>query len=391
VKSVRFDRLLASTALGLVLVLSSHPGGLRQALAQSDAQPAATVPTPDTTLPPPLTAKDVAAPTAQATPAAPPAATIDTPPPAAAVEAPKPAVVVAPAPVAPTTVADSAVSDRLREMAGKLDRSMSRKADRDGVEAYYKARNYAPIWVSNGAANDRAKSAIAYLAQADAVGLEPADYPAPDFKSAATVDALADAELKLTAAALTFARQAQIGRVHFTRVSADMQFDLKAPEPADVLAKLADGGDAGKVLDSYNPPMPEFKALREKLAELRKNGGVIAKTDVKTAPPHVMVPEGKILRPGMKDERVVALRKRLDIAPGRARLPEERRHERRRQSRHQYRQGDERREERDRPRAIGQSDRHHPSEYGALALVCARPWQSARRRQHSGLYADAHQ
>ena len=316
-KSVRFDRLLASTALGLVLVLSSHPGSLRQALAQSsDTQtaPAATVPTPDTTLPPPLTAKDVAAPPAQVTPAAPPAATIDAPLPAAAVEAPKPAVVVAPAPAAPTAVADSAVSDRLREMVGKLDRSISRKADRDGIEAHYKARNYAPIWVSNGAGNDRAKSAIAYLAQADAVGLEPADYPTPDFKSAATVDALADAELKLTASALTFARQAQTGRVHFTRVSADIQFELKAPEPADVLAKLADGGDAGKVLDSYNPPMPEFKALREKLAELRKNGGVIAKTEAKAATPHVMVPEGKILRPGMKDERVVAVRKRLDIA-----------------------------------------------------------------------------
>ncbi len=300
-KSVRFDRLLASTALGLVLVLSSHPGSLRQALAQSsDTQtaPAATVPTPDTTLPP----KDVA-PAQVAQPVAPPAATID---------APLPATVATPAPA--PTIADSAVSDRLREIVGKLDRSISRKADREGIETYYKSRNYAPIWVSNGADNDRAKSAIAYLAQADTVGLEPADYPTPNFKSAATVDALADAEVKLTAAALTFARQAQTGRVHYTRVAADIQFDIKAPEPADVLAKLADGGDAGKVLNSYNPPMPEFKALREKLAELRKNGGMIAKAEVKAATPHAMVPEGKILRPGMKDERVVAVRKRLDIA-----------------------------------------------------------------------------
>lgn len=296
-KSVRFDRLLASTALGLVLVLSSHPG-----MAQSDKQttPAATVPTPDTTLPPPLTAKDVAATPA---PAAPPAATMDAPKPAAAVE---------PAP-ASTTVADSAISDRLREIVGKLDRSISRKADREGIEAYYKSHNYAPIWVSNGAGNDRAKSAIAYLAQADAVGLDPADYPTPDFKSAATVDALADAELKLTAAALTFARHAQAGRVHFTRVSADIQFDQKAPEPADVLGKLSDNNDAAKTLDAYNPPMPEFKALREKLAEVRKNGGVVAKTE-EAKPAVVHVEEGKILRPGMKDERVVAVRKRLDIA-----------------------------------------------------------------------------
>ena len=92
----------------------------------------------------------------------------------------------------------------------------------------------------------------------------------PDFKSAATAEALAEDELKLTASVLTYARQAQIGRIHFSRVGADIQFNLVAPEPAEVLAKLADASDAGKALDSYNPPQPEFKALKAKLAELRK-------------------------------------------------------------------------------------------------------------------------
>ena len=144
-KSVRFDRLLASTALGLALVLSCQAGSLQRALAQqSDKQtaPAATVPTPDTTLPPPLTAKDVETKPAQAAA------------PVAAPEAPK-AAAAEPAP-APTAVADSAVSDKLREMVGKLDRSISRKADREGVEAYYRVAQLRPLWVSSGAANDRA-------------------------------------------------------------------------------------------------------------------------------------------------------------------------------------------------------------------------------------------
>jgi murein L,D-transpeptidase YcbB/YkuD len=127
---------------------------------------------------------------------------------------------------------------------------------------------------------------------------------------------LAEAELKLTAAALTFARHAQTGRLHFSRAGNDIQFAPVAPEPAEVLGKLAADGDAGKALDSYNPPMEEFKALRAKLAEVRKNGGVVAKPEEKKASPgaNVRVPDGKILRPGMKDARVVALRKRLDIA-----------------------------------------------------------------------------
>jgi murein L,D-transpeptidase YcbB/YkuD len=331
VKSVRFDRLLASTALGLVLMLSSHPGMAQQVDQQKID---AAVPMPDTALPPPLTAKDVAAPS-QATPAPAPKAELNKPEldkaepkqnaaapaaePAKAAptqNAATPAAEPAKTPVVATAsaTADSAVADRLREMiTGKaLDRFVSRKADRAGVESFYKARDYAPVWVTNGAADARAKSAIAYLGHADDVGLDPADYPTPNFKSAVTADALAEAELKLTESALTFARHAQIGRVHFSRVGADIQFTLVAPEPAEVLAKLAGTDDAGKALDGYNPPMAEFKALRAKLAELRN--APAAKPEEKKAEPVVRVGEGKILRPGMKDARVIALRKRLDIA-----------------------------------------------------------------------------
>ncbi len=250
-KSARFNCLLASTALGLVLVLGSHAGMAQQ----SDKEIAAAVPMPDTTLPPPPTAKDVAS-----SPSAAPADTIKAEP---KQDAAKPV----------SATADSAIADQLRDLiAGKLDRIVSRKADREGVESFYKARNYAPLWVGNGAADARANAAIAYLAQVDSVGLDPNDYPTPDFKSAVTPETLAENELKLTASVLTYARQAQIGRIHFSRVGADIEFNLVAPEPAVVLTKLADANDAGKALDSYNPPQPEFAALKAKLAELRKGG-----------------------------------------------------------------------------------------------------------------------
>ena len=269
-KSARFNRLLASTALGLVLVLGSHAGNPQEALAQqSEQQIQAAVPMPDTDLLPPLTAKDVAS-----TPSTPSADIKAEPKQDAAAPAAEPAkAAAAPAATPASATADSAVADQLREMiSGKLDRIVSRKADREGVESFYKARDYKPLWVSDGAADERAKAAIAYLAQVDSVGLDPNDYPTPDFKSAVTANAQAEAELKLTAAVLTYARQAQIGRIHFSRVGADIEFKLVAPEPAEVLAKLADANDAGAALDSYNPPQAEFKALKAKLAELRKGG-----------------------------------------------------------------------------------------------------------------------
>jgi L,D-transpeptidase YcbB len=317
VKSVRFNTLLASTALALML--ASHPGMAQQADQQKiDAG----VPVPDTTLPPPLTVKDLT--TSADQPSA--AAKAEAP----KVEASKPDTTTSAAPAQTATtpaaepakpvamasgVSDQAVSDKLRELiSGKqFDRMIGRKADRNGIEAFYKQHNYAPTWSHEGVATARAKSAIDYLAHADQVGLDPADYPTPMFKSDMSADQLADAELKLTDSALTFARHAQTGRISFTRVSNDISFKEVAPEPSEVLSKLAQGDDAGKVLDAYNPPQPEFKALREKLAELRSGKGDEPKAQEKPAAPQVRIAEGKILRPGMKDERVIALRKRLDV------------------------------------------------------------------------------
>ena len=323
-RTVRFNRLLASTALGLILMLSSHAGVAQQ----SDEQITAAVPMPDTTLPPPITARDLE-PT-DPTPAPVPADTAtsepkqqDAAPPAAepAKDATAPAADPAKAAAVPVTAptpvsADSAVTEQLREMiTGKqLDRLVSRKADREGVEQFYKARDYKPLWVSEGAADARAKAAIAYLGQVDTVGLDPTDYPTPDFKSATTAAMLAEDELKLTAAVLTYARHAQIGRIHFSRVGGDIDFKLVPPGPADVLAKIAAASDTGKVLDGYNPPQAEFTALKAKLAELRKGGSIQAKPDEEGKKEYVRVPDGKILRLGMRDQRVIALRKRLDIA-----------------------------------------------------------------------------
>ncbi len=148
-----------------------------------------------------------------------------------AVEPAKAAAVPAATPV--EADADNAIADKLRDIiTGKqFDRVVSRKADRDGVAQFYKARDYKPLWVSHGSANARAEAAIAYLAQVDSVGLDPGDYPAPDFKAATTPEALAAAEIKFTNSVLTYARQAQIGRIHFSRVGADIQFDLVPPEP----------------------------------------------------------------------------------------------------------------------------------------------------------------
>jgi L,D-transpeptidase YcbB len=264
--------------------------------AQPSAAPAAAA--PETTTP--AAAAPAAATPETTTPAAaaPPVATPDTATPAVAAP---PAVAPADAPV---LTMDQRIAEKIRDIFGsRIDRIIDRKA-KAAVETFYEARNYSPIWIDDGAEGARAKAAATYLAGVSADGLEPSDYPIPSFASA-DLSALAEAELKFTATVLTFARHAQIGRVHFSRVSADIYYDLVAPEPGAVLTKLSEANDVAAALDSFNPPHAGYKALKAKLAELRGRNGESGR---------IHISFGKTLKPGMEDPRVALLRERLGIA-----------------------------------------------------------------------------
>ncbi len=201
---------------------------------------------------------------------------------------------------------DLPIAEKLRDkVTGRLDRIIDRKKDRDAAVAFYNGRFFAPLWIENGAANARAKAVIAQLAAADAEGLDPSDYPRPDFKAGAEPDALADAELKLTVSVLNYARHAQTGRAHFSRVAADIAYTLVYPEPADILTNMAEAKNAGEALAGYNPPHDGYKALKAKLAEARgrKGDGGPAR-----------IAGGPVLKVGMQDARVPQLRERLGVA-----------------------------------------------------------------------------
>jgi L,D-transpeptidase YcbB len=305
------DRLLTGSALALALMLAGPALG---APDENSAAIEALVPVPEPADVPPPSLADVGGPaTAAVTPRAEestPAAAIPAAKPANdGIPLPEPANVpppdlkdVAAAPASP----DAPVADKLRELfAGKIDRIIDRKTERKPIEAFYAARQFAPLWIENGVANARAKLAIARLQQADADGLDPSDYRTPDFAAATSPEALADAEMKLTMAVLTYARHAQIGRVHYSRVSADIVYNLVPPEPAEVLAKMADAKDAGEALGSYNPPHEAYRLLREKLAEARGRTG-------DSGPARIAA--GPMLKVGMQDARVPLLRERLGVA-----------------------------------------------------------------------------
>ena len=199
--------------------------------------------------------------------------------------------------------ADLAVAQKLQEMlTGGSERIFEHKEQRTAALAFYAGRGYAPLWVTNGIESKHARSVISRLKEADNDGLDPADYPIPDLRAAVGgPEALAEAELTLTKSVLTYARHAQIGRVHYSRISADIAYQLAPTELSEVLANIASAAKPGDVLGSYNPPHEGFRALRAKLIELRSR---------QSKPIDL---GGVILRLGMRDSRVAELRQRLGV------------------------------------------------------------------------------
>jgi murein L,D-transpeptidase YcbB/YkuD len=202
---------------------------------------------------------------------------------------------------------DAQINDKLRGIVtGKqMERRIDRAPERKAAETFYAARNYAPIWIREGHLNARAKSVIGQLKNAASDGLDPADYPVPDFGAATSAEAAADDDIKLTNSMLTYARHLAAGRIAPTRVLVEVDYGSHTPEPADILRKVAEGGDAGPALESYNPPHDGFRTLKAKLAELRSSE---PRAEVDNR-----IPDGRSIKPGDKDARVPELRQRLHV------------------------------------------------------------------------------
>lgn len=235
-----------------------------------------------------------------------------------------PAAPAAPAAAAPATepvraasnipAADQPVADKLKDIIGaKTSRHFDRKNERAAIERFYGARDFAPVWTQAGSLTNAAKGVIARLKDAASDGLNPADYPVPDFAAATSPDALADAELKLTASMFDYARQAQSGRMHWSQVSGDILYPEHPTDPSEVLAKVTTATDASAALDSYNPPQKLYKELKAKLAELRGqgNGPVI---EIADGPALKYTPAGKKQAEiVVEDPRVPQLRAKLGL------------------------------------------------------------------------------
>ena len=326
----RLERILASTALALILAAPigasaiAQDAGAPTAAAQAqqpaaEGAPSAIAATPSQATPSQAAAAAGAAAVARreatAAPSAAPAATSETATAAQDAVVPAPATnpaaaseqAAAPDPLAALDPADRAVAEKIRDLlAAKTDTIFADKRERAAVEAFYQARHLAPLWLDKGVQNARAQAVIARLKGADADGLDVNDYKTPTF-AGLSADALAEAEFKLTHAVLTYARHVQSGRFPYTRVSNNIELPQEPPDLANILAKIANAANAGTALDDFSPPHEGYKKLKAMLAQMR---GKAADTQE--------IADGQLLKLNakapMEDPRVPLLRDKLGLA-----------------------------------------------------------------------------
>ena len=315
----RVDRLLASTVLSFIVAVPTlavaTPDRIQSVAPLAPSlngrlprpREAAPLPPPPLPRPQPVSTEpriiDVAPPAADARAETP----RETVAPAAPVIAPIAAPVLAPASLdKPLAAGDAQIAERLRSLAtGKdLEKRIDRVAERRAVESFYAARNFAPLWIKDGMVTPRARAIVERLTTASADGLDAPDYPVPDFGTLGTAEALADADIRFTDSVLTYARHLSHGRIAPTRVTAEVDHGNRPFDAADTLKRIAEAGNVNATFESFNPPHAGFRALKQKLAELRREP---AQQDTGIA-------DGPVIKPGARDARIPALRQRLRVA-----------------------------------------------------------------------------
>ena len=199
----------------------------------------------------------------------------------------------------------SPVQARIAELvATHLPRFSPRQSERDALANFYAVRQYQPVFISGNTLSPLGRTVLQQFASSGQDGLAPADYEMPPLSARPSDTELAEAELRLAATTMLYARHVQSGRFDPARISENVDPNPTVPEPAAILSLVTTAPNPHAVLNSFAPQYDEYRLLKVQLAALHGTAPVT------TAAP---IPSGPIMRPGMEDRRVPLLRARLGV------------------------------------------------------------------------------
>jgi murein L,D-transpeptidase YcbB/YkuD len=208
-------------------------------------------------------------------PAAAPDAQKPVPPPLPSVTAPPPSEIMPPA--QPASVApELPMPDIMRAAFAKASASplfpRLLKPEREAISSYYEAHGFKPLWhaEAGGALTPAGRAVLDRMAHAAEEGLDADDYAAAATPAAsARLEDVAEAEWRVSAAALAYARDARGARVNPSRLSVLITPELHLPSADQVFDAVTGAEDASSALEAFNPHADGYLNLRVALAKLR--------------------------------------------------------------------------------------------------------------------------
>ncbi|GAA0782833.1 L,D-transpeptidase family protein [Roseibium denhamense] len=176
----------------------------------------------------------------------------------------------------------------------------------DSLMQHYTARAFAPVWVADNSLTENAHLAIAAMAASNDHALNPANYRplelAGQAERAQTPDDWARFDLDMSTEFVRYATHLSSGRVQPNEVNKALNVFPDRPEPAALLSAATGSDDFATFLAELPPQSDNYARLKRRLAQYRQKAATGGFTSV---------PDGEVLKPGMRDARVPFLRKRL--------------------------------------------------------------------------------
>ncbi|KAB2912101.1 MAG: L,D-transpeptidase family protein [Hyphomicrobiaceae bacterium] len=179
-----------------------------------------------------------------------------------------------------------------------------------GLAAFYASEAGRSIWTGKAGFTARAAAAMAEIRKADDWGLKAAAFDLPVLPgSAPSPEVLADAEIKLSMAVLTYARHARGGRVDPRSISRLLDRKPSIFDPKSLLLAVAGSDAVDAYLRGLHPKHPQFEKLRQALLATR------GATTEETPAGNVKIPAGPLIKPGRDHAHVALVRQRLGLPP----------------------------------------------------------------------------
>lgn len=167
-----------------------------------------------------------------------------------------------------TIIADPIAAD-VRQRLARIGSSLA-KDERQALLQYYAVDGAKPLWATDKALSPRGLALQAELQKADDWGLQSRDFELPARLGAdASPEQLGDAELKLSLAALKYARFARGGRTDPTQLSTYLDRKAQLLPPKRVFDELRAAAEPDTYLRGLHPQHPQFEKLRQALLALR--------------------------------------------------------------------------------------------------------------------------